>query len=104
MQLQMSDCMVVPILLYGTELYGYEKSDIIDSLFLQFYKIIMCFKKCTLNAILYGELERYPADILIKSRMVGFWKRLVCGKQDKISCKLYNLMYKMHTGNVYFSK
>ena len=104
MQLQMFDCMVVPILLYGAEIYGYEKSDIIESLFLQFYKIIMCFKKCTPNAILYGELGRYPADILIKSRMVGFWKRLVCGKQDKISCILYNLMYKMHTRNFYFSK
>ena len=104
MQLQMFDCMVVPILLYGSEIYGYEKSDIIESLFLQFYKIIMCFKKSTPNAILYGELGRYPADILIKSCMIGFWKRLVCGKRDKISCILYNLMYKMHTQNFYFSK
>ena len=54
--------------------------------------------------ILYGELGRYPADILIKSRMIGFWKILVCGKRDKISCILYNLMYKMHTRNFYFSK
>ena len=30
MQLQMFDCMVVPILLYGSEIYGYEKSDIIE--------------------------------------------------------------------------
>ena len=58
MQLQMLDCMVVPILLYGSEIYGYEKSDIIEYLFLQFYKIIMCFKKSTPNAILYGELGR----------------------------------------------
>ena len=36
--------------------------------------------------------------------MIGFWKRLVCGKRDKISCILYNLMYKMHTRNFYFSK
>ena len=48
--------------------------------------------------------EHYPPDILIKSRIVGFWKRLVCGKQDKISCILYNLMYKLHTGIFYFSK
>ena len=48
MQLQMFDCMVVPILLYGSEIYGYEKSDIIESLFLQFYKIIMSFKKSQL--------------------------------------------------------
>ena len=97
MQLQMFDCMVVPILLSGSEIYGYEKSDIIESLFLQFYTIIMSFKRVHL-------LLSYPADILIKSRMIGFWKRLVCGKRDKISCILYNLMYKMHTRNFYFSK
>ena len=65
MQLQMFDAMVAPILLYGAEVYGYEKSDITESLFLQFYKIIMCFKKTTPNPILYGELGRYPSEILI---------------------------------------
>lgn len=104
MQLQMFDCMVAPILLYGAEVCGYEKSEIIESLYLHFYKIIMCFKKCTPNIILYGELGRYPAEILLKSRIIGFWKRLVCGKQDKISSILYNLMYKMHTRNFYSSK
>ena len=74
MQLQMSDCMAAPILLYGTEVYGYENSEIMESLFLQFYKIIMCFKKGTPNTILYGELGRYPAEIIIKSRVIGFWK------------------------------
>ena len=51
MQLQTFYSMVVPILLYGSEIYGYEKSDIIESLFLQLYKIIMSFKKSTPNAI-----------------------------------------------------
>ena len=76
MQLQMFDCMVVPILLYGSEINGYENSDIIESLFYQFYKTIMSFKMSTPNAILYGELGRYPADILIKSRIMGFGKDL----------------------------
>ena len=44
------------------------------SLFLQFYKIIMSFKKSTPNIILYGELGCYPAYILIKPRMIGFGK------------------------------
>ena len=52
MQLQMVDCMGVLCLLYGSEIFGYEKSDIIESLFLQFYKMIMSFKKSTPNVIL----------------------------------------------------
>lgn len=83
---------------------GYENCDIIESVFLQFYKIVLCFKKSTFNNILYGELGRFPSNILIKSRMIGFWKRLVCGKQGKISVMLYNLIYNMHLRNIYTSK
>ena len=103
-QLQMFECMVTPMLLYGSEVYGYEKSDIIESLFLQFFKIILCFKKSTSTAVLYSELGRYPAEILIKSRIIGFWKRILCCKQDRISCILYTLLYKMHTRNFCHSK
>ena len=90
----MFECMVAPFLPYGAEVYGYEKSEIGEALCLQFCKQIMCFKKSTPNTILYGVLGRYPSEILIKSCVIGFWKRLVCGKQNKISCILYNLMYK----------
>ena len=65
MQLLMFNCMVlvVPILLYGAEIYGYEKSGIIESLFLQFYTIIMCFKKSTLQMQLY--MENWVVIVLI---------------------------------------
>lgn len=96
--------MVAPIFLYRAEVHGYKKSDIIETLFLQVYKIILSFKKSTPNVILYGELGRYPAEVLIKPRVIGFWKRLVCGKQDKIPSVLYNLVFKMHSRNIYFSK
>ena len=36
--------------------------------------------------------------------MIGFWKRLVCGKQSKIYVMLYKLMYQMHTRNFCNSK
>ena len=88
-QLQMFDCMIVLILLYGSEFYGYEKSDIIESLFLQFYRIIMSFKKNTPNGILYGELGRYPVEIWIQSHIIGFGKRLVCGKLDTYQSTIY---------------
>ena len=45
MQLQLFYCMAVTILLYGADIYGYEQSEIIESLFVQFYKIILCFKR-----------------------------------------------------------
>ena len=88
LQLQLFDSMVVPILLYGSEVTGFENSDILERLCTQFYKIILNVKKTTPNAMLYGELGKYPINILCKSRMVSFWQRIVNGKHDKIAYRL----------------
>lgn len=104
LQLQMFDTMVAPILLYGCEVWGYSNNNTVESLFLQFYKIILNVKKSTPNCIIYGELGRYPIDVFIKSRMIGLWKRFMCSKQDKISSILYKLLYTMHNRNMYHSE
>ena len=42
--------------------------------------------------MLYAEIGRHPIDITIKSRMIGFWNRIVTGKNSKISNILYNIL------------
>ena len=54
--------------------------------------------------MLYGELGRYPIEILCKSRMVGFWQRIVNGKQDKIAFKLYKVLLSLHQRDLFHSK
>lgn len=103
-QLQLFDSMVAPILLYGAEVTGYEHYDAVERLCLQFYKIILKAKKSTPNLMLYGELGRYPIHILAKSRMIGFWQRLINGKRDKISYKLYQILFAMHQRDLFHSK
>ena len=61
-------------------------------------------KKTTPNIILYLELGRYPINILIKSRMVGFWQRIINGKQDKIAYRLYKILLSMHERDFFHSK
>ena len=103
-QLQKFDTMIPPILLYGCEVWGFENNDAIESLFLQFYKVILGVKKSTPNCILYGELGRYPIEIFIKSIMIGLRKRLICNKQDKIFAMLYKLLFNMHQWGIFHSK
>ena len=93
--------MVVPILLYGSEVTGFENSDILERLCTQFYKIILKVKKTTPNVMLYGELGRYPINILCKSRMVGFWQRIINGKHDKIAYRLYKILLSMHQRDLF---
>ena len=84
-QLQLFDSIVVPILLYGSEVHvtGFENCKILERLCLQYYKIIVRAKKSTPNIMLYGELGRYPVDVIVKSRMIGFWQWLINGKAEK---------------------
>ena len=103
-QLQLFDTLVAPILLYGSEVTGFEKHDILERLCIQYYKIILKAKKSTPNLMLYGELGRHPISVLIKSKMIGFWQRLVNGKQDKISNKLYSILMAMHNRDCFHSK
>ena len=61
----MFDTMVAPIPLFDCEIWGFENIDAIESLFLQFYKIIpvLGVKKSTPSCILYGELGRFPIEV-----------------------------------------
>ena len=46
-QLQLFDSMVIPILLYGSEVTGFEIHDILERLCIQYYKIVLKVKKTT---------------------------------------------------------
>ena len=104
LQIQLFDSMVVPILLFGSEVTGFENSDILERLCTQFYKIILKVKKTTPNVMLFGELGRYPINILCKSRMVGFWQRIINGKHDKIAYRLYKILLSMHQRDLFHSR
>ena len=101
LQLQLFDSMVAPILLYVSEITGFDKSDGLERLCTQFYKIISNLKKTTPNIILYGELGRYSIDISFKARMIVFLAKNINGKQDKIAFKLYKIYFQCMKGASY---
>ena len=104
LQLQLFDTMVVPILLYGAKIWDYENCKIIETLHMQFCKIILKVKKSTAHCMVYGELGRTPLDIVIKARMVGFWQRIVSGKKEKNSFTFYSILYQLHVRGFFHSK
>ena len=50
--------------------------------------------------MLLGELGRYPVEIVVQTKMISFWVRLLLGKQSKISYILYQ--YMLHNSNQNF--
>ena len=93
-QIELFDKMVKPILLYGSEIWGYSKNiDCLEKIQLRFCKLLLKLKSSTPNYMIYGELGRFPIEIDIKIRMVSFWARLLLGKETKLSYLSYRLLY-----------
>lgn len=87
LQIHLFDHTVLPILLYGCEIWGYQNTKLIDLVHNQFLRSITKLRKSTPEYMLYAELGRRPLEIQIKSRMIRFWLSLVNGSQSKISKK-----------------
>ena len=91
-QLDLFDKMVLPVLLYGCEIWGFENLDIIERVHLKFLKHILYLKSSTPNYMVYGETGRFPLSVIIYSRIVSYWCKLLNSTDKKISCILYQYL------------
>ena len=99
-QLKLFDQTILPILTYACEIWGFEKLHMIEKVHIEFLRSIIRVNKSTPLYMIYGELGRYPLEIYIKCKMIGYWSRLILGKHEKLSFKAYQmLLYNFNDGN-----
>ena len=103
-QLKLFDQTIVPILLYGSEVTGFENLQPLEKIHLDFMRNILKMKSSTPLVMVYGEFGRYPLEIQVKVRMIKFWSKLLTGKNSKISFKMYLLLLYLHRNNIYSCK
>ena len=77
LQLELFDSLILPILLYGCEVWGYENVLILDRLYLKYlnYVGLLGLKQSTPSCMVYGETGRFPLSvgyIYNKTRMISF--------------------------------
>jgi len=94
-QLQLFDSMVIPILTYGSEVWGFENLSIINKVYHKFLKITLGVNNNTCNNMVYGELGRFPIGIHIQVKMLNYWSRLVLGNENKLSYLTYKMMFEL---------
>jgi hypothetical protein len=71
---------------------------------LQYCKRILNLRSSTPNFMVYGEIGRFPVEIIIKLRMATFWNNMLCNN-NKLSSSMYRLMFKPHQSNpIHFIK
>ena len=88
--------MILPVLLYGSEVWGYEDISQIEVFHRKFLRTILFVNKCTPDCMVYGETGRGPILNHVKCRVVGFWSRTLKGKETKYSNFLLSFIYRLH--------
>ena len=87
-----------PILLYGSEIWGFGNIDVIERIQLKFLKYIFNLKKSTPSFMIYGELGIMPIYIDIKTRVISYWSKTISmsDQPTRLSYFLYKILYNMH--------
>ena len=104
LQLKLFDSTILPIITYGSDVWGYENIEIMERIHNQFLRTITKCRKSTPMYMLYGELGRYPLAITVKTRIISFWKRIITGKPEKFTNIIYQKLLQLGDQNFKWTK
>ena len=87
----MYDAQVLPILMYGAELWGYQRFEKIEKAHLFACKRFLNVGWQTPNKMIFGDLGRYPMYITSAVRCIKYWFRVVNLPRERLP----NIAYRM---------
>jgi hypothetical protein len=80
LQFKLFDFLATPIILYCSEIWGFECISNIEKIHLQFCKRVLSVRSSTPSFMVYGELVRFPSELQTKIKMICFWYKLVASE------------------------
>ena len=92
--LELFNVCVVPILLYGSEIWGYENLNAVDIFHRNFLRMILNSHQFTPKCMLYGESNSKSMSTLVNIRMLNFWNKLSYENSNKFSSTLCEFIKK----------
>ncbi len=90
-QLHLFDTCILPILLYGCEVWCFSNIQSVEIFHKQYCKYLLRLGTKSINSIALGELGWFKVEIYIKQHMLNFWVRLSTSKTSKLSLALYQI-------------
>ena len=95
--LKLFDSLVLPILDYGSEIWGISNStEALEKVQLRFFKTILGVRPQTASHAVPGELARFPLIIRFQCKNIKYWCKLWRKKQNSLVRKSYDLLVHLH--------
>ena len=90
--------MVLPVLTYGSEVWGFHAAPDIERVHLKLMKRILGVRPQTTNTAVYGELGRVPLNIVGKERILKYWFKIIKSEGSPIN-KLFKYQIENNNNN-----
>ena len=86
------DNMILPILCYGSEIWGYKKYDVIENVQLQFCKFLLGVNSNTTNSAVLGECGRNPLFVKYSCRCIKYWCKILIMEDNRLPRATYLML------------
>ena len=86
------DSKVLPILLYSSEIWGYQRLDLIERVHMLACKRFLGVPLKTPNKMVYGELGRYPLYINSSVRCIRYWFKVLQMEPNRLPRQAYSML------------
>ena len=86
------DTRIQPILLYSSEVWGFDDCQTIENIHVKGMKMFCNVSAKTPNIMLYGDCGRYPLSISANIRAVKYWCKILRMEPSRYPAKVYRMM------------
>ena len=76
-QIKLFESIVCPILLYGSEVWGLKKIDMLEIFYRNFFKQILKLRPSTPNCMIYVEVGKSPLQTSVDKQLITYWLRVL---------------------------
>ena len=95
-QIELFERTVLPVALYGCEVWGASDLSQLEAFQTQFFKYVLKLARFTPSCMVLGETGRMNLKSIIRTRMLSYWSRLINGPQRKIASQVYYIARRYH--------
>jgi len=89
-KVKLFDTMIMPILNYGSQIWGFHKGPDVEKMHLKFLKQVLGVRTQTSTCAVYGELGRFPLIVTRQVNIIKYWHKII-QSPDSLMFKLYDL-------------
>ena len=91
-KLKVFNCLVIPVIEYACEIWGFCAADKLDTFYLGFLKSILGVRKTTPSVFIYRELNIYPLKLKRYMRIFKYWLKIIALPDHEPVKSVYNVL------------